>query len=129
MNHITHGAKPGMATSIEKAPGAINTKGLTTDPTDNLNFATNGTQKKARMQQPVPTPTPDKAAILAALTKLINPPALFGFGSLTTKKRPHIQAIRDLGLGDFHVYTNNKTVYCKDLEAVQAFAQKLGLTK
>ncbi len=81
------------------------------------------------MQPLVPTPTPDKAAILAALTKLINPPDLFGFRSQTTKKRPHIQAIQNLGLGDFHVYTNNKPVYCKDLEAVQAFAKKLGVTK
>lgn len=75
------------------------------------------------------TKTMQKAAILATLKKLIDTPDVFGFGSLTTKKRPHIQEIYDLGLGDFHVYINNKPVYCKDLEAVQALAKKLGVTK
>lgn len=40
MNHPTH-------TTIEKAPGAINTEGLRTDSTNALNFATGTRQSKA----------------------------------------------------------------------------------
>jgi hypothetical protein len=114
MYHIPHGAMPGAFTPIEKAPGALNTEGLTTDSINDMNFATDNTQRQA---------------ILTALTKLIDPPYVFGFRPLPTKNRQRLHAIHDLGLGDFLVYTNKKTVYCKDLQAVQAFAQKLGATK
>ena len=87
MNHITCGAMPEATTPIKKAPGAIYTKGLTTELTNNLHFATGGTPMKVLMQPPVPTRPPTKAAILAALTRLIDTPDVFSVQSLTTKKR------------------------------------------
>ncbi len=47
MKNITHGAMPGADTPIEKAPGAINTEGLTTDHTNNLDSPTDSTPEQA----------------------------------------------------------------------------------
>ena len=118
--------------TMKKVAEASNFNDPHTD-TNGVNSPTDGATNQApegmAVLAPSLPPSPDKATILAALTKLIDPPDVFGFRSLPTKKRQHIHAITDLGLGDFLVYTNKKTVYCKDLEAVQAFAQKLGATK
>lgn len=48
MHTITDGSMPGIATTTnEKAPGAINTEGLTTDTTNDLNSATGERHSKA----------------------------------------------------------------------------------
>lgn len=47
MENIKCGAMPGLATSIEKAPGAINTEGLVTIPANDQNFATRSTPEQA----------------------------------------------------------------------------------
>ncbi len=51
MSNTTHGAKPGQDTFNEKAPGACGSKGLTTDTTNNLDFATAGDQGEALANQ------------------------------------------------------------------------------
>ena len=56
--------------TIEKAPGATNTEGFDTN-TNSSNFATSGTFGKA-IAAPI-APSPDKAAILAALAVLFDP--------------------------------------------------------
>ena len=45
--HSTDSTKLGASVPNEKAPGAINTEGLTTDTTNDLNFATGTQQGKA----------------------------------------------------------------------------------
>ena len=55
--------------------------------TKSINFATAGTQRKTIMQCSVPTPTPNKAAILVAVTKLIDTSDVFDIQSLSTKKQ------------------------------------------
>ncbi len=47
MVHHKHGIAPGIDTPNEKAPGAINTEGLATDTTNDLNFATGQRHRKA----------------------------------------------------------------------------------
>jgi putative DNA primase/helicase len=47
MNQFTYGAMPGAATPIEKAPGACDNEGLTTNTTNDLNFATGFTPEQA----------------------------------------------------------------------------------
>lgn len=68
---------------IEKAPGACDTEGFDTN-TNNSNSPTSGTPGKA-IAPPI-TPSPDKAAILAALAVLFDPADVFTVQSLTTKK-------------------------------------------
>ncbi len=114
------------ANTIKKAAEASNFSRPHTD-TNGVDFHTGSAPSKA-LAPPV-APSPNKAEILAALELLFDPADVYEFRSLTSTKRPHIQAIHDLGLGDFHVYTNNKPVYCKDLQAVQAFARKLRATQ
>ena len=45
--HVTNTLKGGATVPNEKAPGAINTEGLTTDTTNDLNFATGARAGKA----------------------------------------------------------------------------------
>jgi hypothetical protein len=72
MNHAT----------IEKAPGACNTEGFDTD-TNTSNSPTSSPPCKAI--EPPPVPIPNMAAILAALTTLVDAPDVFSFQSLTIK--------------------------------------------
>lgn len=110
----------------KKAAGASNSNGLHTD-TNGTNFPTDGTPSKAITSPQVPTP--NKAVTLATLTMRIDPVEVFWLRAKTPKRRKRIQAIHETMLGDFLVRTNDRTVYCKDLEAVQAFAQKLRMSK
>ncbi len=95
--------------------------------TNGVNFHTGSAPSKA-IAPPV-APSTNKAEILTALELLFDPADVYEFRPMPTKKRQRIHDITDLGLGDFLVYTNNESVYCKDLEAVKAFAQKLRVTK
>ena len=70
--------------TTQKAAGATNSNGPHTD-TNGINFGTEDTPSKA-IAPPI-APSLDKAAILAALAKPIEPPDLCTFQPLTTKKR------------------------------------------
>lgn len=70
--------------ATQKAAGATNSNGPHTD-TNGIDFGTDGTPSKATT--PPSVPTPNKAAILAALTKLIELHDVCTVSSLTTKKR------------------------------------------
>lgn len=133
MKNNLYGAMPGVSTPIEKAPGAINTEGLTTDLSNNLNFATDGSQRKANMLTntltAIPAPAPDKTAILTALTVRYDSASLFSSQTLPPRLNKHIQSIHETMCGDFLVYLETKTVYCKDLNAVLALAHKSGRSK
>ena len=72
--------------TMKKAAGAINSNGQHTDA-NSADFDTDGTRSKATAIAPPIAPSPDKAAILAALTKLIDTPDVFTVQSLTTKKQ------------------------------------------
>lgn len=72
--------------TMQKAAGATNSNGPHTD-TNGANFRTDGTRSKATAIAPPIAPSPDKAAILAALTRRIDTPDVFTVQSLTTKKR------------------------------------------
>ena len=96
--HATNTIKVGASVPNEKAPGAINTEGLTTDTTNDLNFAT-GTQHGK------------------ALATLIAQLAIAG------------HAVHISQHGDFLVCKYNWARYCKDFDALQAFARQLGVTQ
>ena len=96
--HVTNTIKVGASVPNEKAPGAINTEGLTTDTTNDLNFAT-GTQHGK------------------ALATLIAQLAIAG------------HAVHISQHGDFLVCKYNWARYCKDFDALQAFARQLGVTQ
>ena len=70
--------------SIEKAPGACDTEGFDTN-TSNSNSPTSGTPGKA-IAPPI-APSPNKAAILAAMAVLSDPTGVFSVPALITKKR------------------------------------------
>ena len=98
MNQITDGVMPGLATPIEKAPGACNTENFDTTTTTNTtetysdspNFATSRTPSKA-IAPPI-TPSPNKAAILAALAALFDPADVVELRALHTKGRKQTDA-------------------------------------
>lgn len=71
-------------TTIEKAPSACDTEGFDTN-TCSPNYPTDGTQSKAIA--PSLAPSPNKAAILAALAVLFDPADVFSIQSLNTKKQ------------------------------------------
>ena len=70
--------------TTQKAAEATNSNGQHTDG-NGCNFCTDDTISKA-IAPPI-APSPDKAAILAALTRLIDTPDVFTVQSLTNKKR------------------------------------------
>jgi hypothetical protein len=89
MNQITHGVMPGLATPIEKAPGACDTESF-----DNqsciIDFPTSRTPGKA-IAPPI-TPSPNKATILAALAVLFDPTDVVELRSLPNKGRQRVDA-------------------------------------
>jgi hypothetical protein len=88
--------------TIEKAPGACDSKGLTTD-TNGANFRTDGPIQQAQ----------DGSAIATQLARL----ALAGH---TTHKG---------SAGEFTVSKYGMSRYCKDFTELQAFARQLGVTQ
>ena len=88
-------------TTKEKAPGACDSKGLTTD-TNGANFRTDGAIKQAH----------DGNAIANQLARL----ALAG----------HI--VHKGSTGDYSVCKFGMTRYCKDFAELQAFSKQLGVT-
>lgn len=112
--------------TTKKAAGASNPNGLHTN-TNKLNFCTDGTPCKALAHPSVSNP--DKTAVLAALAVPSKPVDEATLRALTSKAMKKIYEIHEMMCGDFLVYTENHTVYCKDLQAVQALVRKLGVTK
>ena len=86
-----------MTHTNEKAPGACNTEGLTTN-TNDLDFATGQRQRKA-------------------ITTQIAELAIRG------------HAVHELKGGGFLVCKYGYTHYAQDFEALQTFAQRLGVSK
>jgi hypothetical protein len=115
-----------------KAVEATNFNGPHTD-TNSVNSPTDGASNQAHecmaVLAPSIPPSPDKVAILAALMMPIAPAYAFGLRAPAAKPRKRIHSIHEMVLGNFLVSTGDKQVYCADLEAVQAFAKKLGVTK
>lgn len=96
----THGAKPGQVTPKNKAPGACNTEGLTTN-TNGANFRTDGAINQAHSANAI-------ANQVARLTIA---------GHRVHKGKT----------GDFIVCKYGLARYCKDFAELQAFAKQLGI--
>jgi hypothetical protein len=132
MENITYGAMPGVVTPAG-APGACNTEAFDSNTLNHSHFATDGSQRKTNMLThtftSTPAPAPVKAAILAALTARYDSPNLFSYRMPPIRRDKRIHSIHETMCGDFLVYMETKTVYCKNLNAVMAFAQKLGMSK
>jgi hypothetical protein len=132
MEKNINGAMPGAVTPTG-GPGAGNTEAFDSNTFSNMYFATDGSQRNGTMLThtftSTPAPAPDKAANLAALTARYDSPNLFSYQLLPTRRDKRIHSIHETMCGDFLVYMKTKTVYCNDLNEVQAFAQKLGMSK
>lgn len=96
--HDDNSIKLGASVPNEKAPGAINTEGLTTDTSNASDFATDTQHGKA-------------------LATLIAQLAIAG------------HAVHISQHGDFLVCKYNWARYCKDFDALQAFARNWGVTQ